>query len=238
MNIFQSTASIHQNNQFDLAGGEHIDLDKICPGCTLTVVTDDGGLVVAFGYVPIVQARFLQLAGLSSIIHTSRSTIIHRQSFFHIDCFKCAKCGNKVTGNTNLLLRLLSDGSPVCASCSYNCNVCQLPILDEAIMTEDDSYHVHCFKCKVCLHHIDGLVFAKTSKGIYCMDCHNERLIKNRKHAQRKAEREKAGGSASSRDGKYKRENSVSAFALCLAAFTDNCRQFPPILPNISSRYP
>ncbi|KAH9485348.1 N-chimaerin [Psilocybe cubensis] len=90
-----------------------------------------------------------------------------------------------------------------------SCNICQLPILDEAIMTGDDSYHAHCFKCKVCSNRIDELVFAKTSQGIYCMNCHNERMIKIRKHAQKKAERERAnGGSGSSRS----RENDARNF--------------------------
>ncbi|KAJ6593819.1 hypothetical protein B0H19DRAFT_1092151 [Mycena capillaripes] len=141
-----------------------VDLDdRLCPGCKRSAVTEQGGLVVAFG-----------------------------QSFFHVDCFKCAKCGDQVTADTNLLL--LSDGSPICANCSYSCNVCHNPILDEAIMTGDDSYHAHCFKCKVCKNRIDELVFAKTSQGIYCMKCHNERMIKIRKHTQKKAEREKAAG--------------------------------------------
>ncbi|TFK75276.1 RhoGAP-domain-containing protein [Pluteus cervinus] len=134
--------------------------DRICPGCRLSLVSEQGGLVVAFG-----------------------------QSFFHVDCFKCAKCGNKVTADTNLLL--LSDGSPICANCSYSCNVCHQPILDEAIMTGDDSYHAHCFKCKVCKNRIDELVFAKTTQGIYCMNCHNERMIKIRRYTQKKAERER-----------------------------------------------
>ncbi|KAF8906585.1 hypothetical protein CPB84DRAFT_1675734 [Gymnopilus junonius] len=151
--------------------------DRLCPGCKNSVVNEQGGLVVAFG-----------------------------QSFFHVDCFKCAKCRNQVTADTNLLL--LSDGSPICANCSYSCNICHLPILDEAIMTGDDSYHAHCFKCKVCSNRIDELVFAKTSQGIYCMNCHSERMIKIRKHAQKKAEREKAnGGSASSRTREYESRN-------------------------------
>ncbi|KAJ7045423.1 RhoGAP-domain-containing protein [Mycena alexandri] len=158
------------NNQDD----QQLDLDdRLCPGCKRSAVTEQGGLVVAFG-----------------------------QSFFHVDCFKCAKCGDQVTADTNLLL--LSDGSPICANCSYSCNVCHNPILDEAIMTGDDSYHAHCFKCKVCKNRIDELVFAKTSQGIYCMKCHNERMIKIRKHTQKKAERERAAagaqGSTSSRD--------------------------------------
>ncbi|KNZ80478.1 Beta-chimaerin [Termitomyces sp. J132] len=145
--------------------------DRLCPGCKNPAVNEQGGLVVAFG-----------------------------QSFFHVDCFKCAKCGDKVTADTNLLL--LSDGSPICTNCTYSCNVCRLPILDEAIMTGDDSYHAHCFKCKVCKSRIDDLVFAKTSQGVYCMNCHNERMAKIRSHVQKKAERERekrAGGSGSTK---------------------------------------
>jgi hypothetical protein len=87
-------------------------------------------------------------------------------------------------------------------------------------MTGDDSYHAHCFKCKVCSNRIDELVFAKTSQGIYCMNCHNERMIKIRKHAQKKAERERAnGGSGSSRSREqearnYHRDQDVSS-CLC-----------------------
>lgn len=113
----------------------------------------------------------------------------YRQSFFHVDCFKCAKCQNQVTADTNLLL--LSDGSPICANCSYSCNVCRQPILDEAIMAGEDSYHAHCFKCKVCKNRIDDLIFAKTSQGIYCMPCHNQRVARSRRHQQRQREREK-----------------------------------------------
>ncbi|KAJ3571769.1 hypothetical protein NP233_g3538 [Leucocoprinus birnbaumii] len=175
MNSTPVTIPVHEQAHFDVSqpngnGQEALDLeDRLCPGCKKSAVSEQGGLVVAFG-----------------------------QSFFHVDCFKCAKCGNQVTADTNLLL--LSDGSPICANCSYNCNVCHLPILDEAIMTGDDSYHAHCFKCKVCKNRIDELVFAKTSQGIYCMNCHNERMIKIRKYTQKKAERERQAGGGSSRN--------------------------------------
>ncbi|PPR07370.1 hypothetical protein CVT26_013686 [Gymnopilus dilepis] len=168
---------LREHSHLDIPAASPPLEDRLCPGCKTSVVNEQGGLVVAFG-----------------------------QSFFHVDCFKCAKCRNQVTADTNLLL--LSDGSPICANCSYSCNICHLPILDEAIMTGDDSYHAHCFKCKVCNNRIDELVFAKTSQGIYCMNCHNERMIKIRKHAQKKAEREKAnGGSASSRSREYESRN-------------------------------
>lgn len=109
--------------------------------------------------------------------------------------FKCAKCENRVSPDTNLLL--LSDGSPVCAACSYNCAVCRKPISHEAIMTGDESYHAACFTCKTCGRHIGELVFAKTSQGIYCMSCHNERVARSRRHAEQrrlKQKRDKENG--------------------------------------------
>ncbi|KAF8622354.1 hypothetical protein AX15_007086 [Amanita polypyramis BW_CC] len=55
-------------------------------------------------------------------------------------------------------------------------------------MAGDDSFHAHCFKCKICKKRIDELTYARTSHGIYCMDCHNDRVARNRRHAQKKAE--------------------------------------------------
>lgn len=80
-------------------------------------------------------------------------------------------------------------------------------------MTGDDSYHAHCFKCKVCHNRIDELVFAKTSHGIYCMNCHNDRMAKIRRHAQRKRERERAAASApaSARDRDFLSDSTVSS---------------------------
>ncbi|KAL4249530.1 hypothetical protein ABKN59_007206 [Abortiporus biennis] len=170
----------HVSNPTQLAADQALVAgDRVCPGCRKTVVTEDGGVVVAFG-----------------------------QSFFHVDCFKCAKCNNQVTADTNLLL--LSDGSPVCANCSYCCNVCGEPILDEAIMTGEDSYHAHCFNCKVCKKRIDELVFAKTSQGIYCMDCHNERVARSRRHQQRREKEKAARAAAEAAQANKLREHAVN----------------------------
>lgn len=55
-------------------------------------------------------------------------------------------------------------------------------------MTGDDSYHAHCFMCKSCHNRIDELMFAKTSHGIYCMNCHSERVARSERHAQKQRE--------------------------------------------------
>ena len=100
-------------------------------------------------------------------------------------------------------------------------------------MTGDDSYHAHCFQCKVCHNRIDELVFAKTSHGIYCMNCHNERMAKIRRHAQRKREKEKA-----TRDREAREENAVSPLAYPLTSVSltsptssQNALNISPLLP-------
>ncbi|CDS81832.1 related to GTPase-activating protein beta-chimerin [Sporisorium scitamineum] len=112
---------------------------------------------------------------------------------WHVECFRCAKCKNRVSTERDDIL-LLSDGHPICGECNYSCNICNLPIMEEAIMTGDESYHASCFTCRSCHSKIEELVFAKTSQGIYCMKCHNERVARSRKHAEQKrakARREK-----------------------------------------------
>ncbi|KAF8514203.1 signal transducer [Hysterangium stoloniferum] len=161
------------------ASSDNLDYeDKSCGGCRRPV--DDGdGVVVAFG-----------------------------NALWHVDCFNCAKCGNRVSPDTNLLL--LSDGSPVCASCSYNCAVCKKPISHEAIMTGDESYHAACFACKTCGRHIGELVFAKTTQGIYCMACHNERVARSRRHAEQRKNRNKASNGRDRDKDKLREKPSIS----------------------------
>ncbi|CAE6465658.1 unnamed protein product [Rhizoctonia solani] len=137
------------------------EAEPACGGCGRTLESASGGVVVAFG-----------------------------NALWHVECFRCAKCQNTVSADTNLLL--LADGSPVCQACSYSCHVCHNPILDEAIMTGDDSYHASCFKCRTCSRRIEELVFAKTSQGIYCMACHNDRVARSRRHADKKRSRTKS----------------------------------------------
>jgi hypothetical protein len=92
-------------------------------------------------------------------------------------------------------------------------------------MTGDDSYHAYCFKCKVCKNRIDELVFAKTSQGIYCMNCHSERMAKVRRHAQKKAEKaerekERAAALAAVGNNPSRAQVTFSAVFKCLWALT------------------
>ncbi|RKP25282.1 hypothetical protein SYNPS1DRAFT_3117, partial [Syncephalis pseudoplumigaleata] len=92
---------------------------------------------------------------------------------WHLECFRCAKCGNHIETESNSLM--LSDNEPICANCSYNCRACGEAITDEAIVTGKDTYHAHCFKCVKCDKRIQDLTYANTSKGIVCLACHRAR---------------------------------------------------------------
>lgn len=64
----------------------------------------------------------------------SSAALLSRTQLWHVDCFRCAKCHNKVTTDRDDIL-LLSDGHPICGQCNYCCQICGLPIMEEAIMT-------------------------------------------------------------------------------------------------------
>ncbi|MBW0466835.1 hypothetical protein O181_006550 [Austropuccinia psidii MF-1] len=130
-------------------------------------------------------------------------------SLWHVDCFRCAKCRNLVEHDTNLLL--LSDGSPVCENCSYICSVCKQPISNEAIVTGEESYHADCFRCRSCSNRIEELIFAKTSQGIYCMTCHNERVTRSRRHAEAKRNKSNSNNQSSKKDHRKDKLNHHSS---------------------------
>lgn len=145
--------------------------DVMCGGCGLTINEDSAD---------------------AGVVHFATS-------LWHLECFRCAKCHEKVSTDRDDIL-LLSDGHPICGQCNYSCQICGLPILEEAIMTGEESYHASCFTCRSCNSRIEELVFAKTSQGIYCMPCHNERVARSRRHADNKRRtRNKDGTSSSSR---------------------------------------
>ncbi|SAM84586.1 uncharacterized protein UBRO_05871 [Ustilago bromivora] len=147
---------------------------------------------------------------------------------WHIECFRCAKCKNRVSTERDDIL-LLSDGHPICGECNYSCNICHLPIMEEAIMTGDESYHASCFTCRSCHSKIEELVFAKTSQGIYCMKCHNERVARSRKHAeQKRAKTHREKQQQSAHNNNHRNLPTSSASAATLSPSLDQ----PPSLPS------
>ncbi|PGH11520.1 hypothetical protein AJ80_07086 [Polytolypa hystricis UAMH7299] len=104
---------------------------------------------------------------------------------WHIDCFRCNTCSTLLDSDANLLL--LGDGSLICNNCTYSCSSCGNKIEDLAILTGDQAFCANCFKCRNCKRKIENLRYARTSQGIFCMDCHESLMARRRKRTARNA---------------------------------------------------
>ncbi|MCJ1294566.1 Rho-type gtpase-activating protein [Xylographa carneopallida] len=101
---------------------------------------------------------------------------------WHIDCFRCNTCGTLLDSDANLLL--LGDGSLICNNCTYSCSACGNKIEDLAILTGDHAFCASCFRCRNCKKQIENLRYARTSQGIFCMECHEGLMARRRKKSK------------------------------------------------------
>lgn len=106
---------------------------------------------------------------------------------WHIDCFRCNTCQTLLDSDANLLL--LGDGSLICNNCTYSCSACGNKIEDLAILTGDHAYCAGCFRCRNCKKRIENLRYARTSQGMFCMDCHDALMARRRKKSSKNSSR-------------------------------------------------
>ncbi|KAJ5098787.1 hypothetical protein N7532_005788 [Penicillium argentinense] len=111
---------------------------------------------------------------------------------WHIDCFRCSTCNTLLDSDAHLLL--LGDGSLICSNCTYSCNSCGNKIEDLAILTGDQAFCAQCFRCRNCKKKIENLRYARTSQGIFCMDCHESLMQRRRKKKANAAAAKRPGG--------------------------------------------
>lgn len=112
---------------------------------------------------------------------------------WHIRCFRCSNCDTPLDSDAHLLQ--LGDGSLICSNCTYSCTACGNKIEDLAFLTGDQAFCASCFRCRNCKRKIENLRYARTSQGIFCMDCH-ESLMQRRRKKTRSATVSKKSASA------------------------------------------
>lgn len=105
---------------------------------------------------------------------------------WHLDCFRCNTCNTLLDSDANLLL--LGDGSLICNNCTYSCSACNNKIEDLAILTGDQAFCATCFRCRNCKRKIENLRYARTSHGIFCMNCHESLMARRRKKSKAAAQ--------------------------------------------------
>ncbi|KAI1105156.1 RhoGAP-domain-containing protein [Jackrogersella minutella] len=105
---------------------------------------------------------------------------------WHLNCFRCNTCGTLLDSDANLLL--LGDGSLICNNCTYSCSACGEKIEDLAILTGEQAFCAACFRCRNCKRKIENLRYARTSQGIFCMNCHESLMARRRKKSKAAAQ--------------------------------------------------
>lgn len=105
---------------------------------------------------------------------------------WHINCFRCHLCSTLLDASANLLL--LGDGLLICDNCTYSCHSCHQKIEELAILTGDQAYCAACFRCRNCKRKIENLRYARTTQGIFCMNCHESLMARRRKKAKAAAQ--------------------------------------------------
>ena len=97
---------------------------------------------------------------------------------WHDQCFTCYKCEKKLNAESDFLV--LDTGTLICYDCSDKCTSCGSKIDDTAIIlpSSNEAYCSSCFRCCRCNERIKNLKYAKTRRGLCCMDCHEKLLRK------------------------------------------------------------
>ncbi|SSD60774.1 uncharacterized protein SCODWIG_02535 [Saccharomycodes ludwigii] len=105
---------------------------------------------------------------------------------WHTHCFSCYKCDKPLSCDSDFLV--LGTGALICLQCSDSCKVCGSKIDELAIIlsNSNEAYCPACFKCCKCGDKITNLKYAKTKKGLYCINCHEKLLEKRKRHHEHK----------------------------------------------------
>ena len=135
------------------------------------------------------KSRYFRKERLSNLVGVSYISYPFARSMYvltllagnrwHINCFRCTTCSTNLDGEDPLIL--MGGKSLICSNCSYNCSICKEKIEDSVILSRDQAFCATCFKCRNCKKKIPIFKYARTSQGIFCMDCHNALMQRRRK---------------------------------------------------------
>ena len=109
------------------------------------------------------------------------TNILSADNRWHIKCFRCKTCSAILDSDSDLFL--LADWSLICKKCTYSCSVCNVRIENLAIITGDQAFCETCFKCRNCQTKIEDSRYARTSQGIFCMECRESLMLRRRMKA-------------------------------------------------------
>ncbi|XP_015270723.1 PREDICTED: lipoma-preferred partner homolog [Gekko japonicus] len=90
---------------------------------------------------------------------------------FHVECFTCMTCGNKLRGQPFYAVEKKAYCEPCYINTLEQCSVCAKPIMERILRATGKAYHPHCFTCVMCHRSLDGIPFTVDTGGnIHCIE--------------------------------------------------------------------
>ncbi|XP_071422869.1 lipoma-preferred partner [Pithys albifrons albifrons] len=90
---------------------------------------------------------------------------------FHVECFTCMKCNNKLRGQPFYAVEKKAYCEPCYINTLEQCSVCAKPIMERILRATGKAYHPHCFTCVMCHRSLDGIPFTVDAGGnIHCIE--------------------------------------------------------------------
>ncbi|XP_019607670.2 lipoma-preferred partner [Rhinolophus sinicus] len=90
---------------------------------------------------------------------------------FHVDCFTCIVCNNKLRGQPFYAVEKKAYCEPCYINTLEQCSVCSKPIMERILRATGKAYHPHCFTCVMCHRSLDGIPFTVDAGGlIHCIE--------------------------------------------------------------------
>ncbi|XP_066182042.1 lipoma-preferred partner [Sylvia atricapilla] len=90
---------------------------------------------------------------------------------FHVKCFTCIKCNNKLRGQPFYAVEKKAYCEPCYINTLEQCSVCAKPIMERILRATGKAYHPHCFTCVMCHRSLDGIPFTVDAGGnIHCIE--------------------------------------------------------------------
>nr|XP_009680504.1 PREDICTED: lipoma-preferred partner [Struthio camelus australis] len=90
---------------------------------------------------------------------------------FHVDCFTCMMCNNKLRGQPFYAVEKKAYCEPCYINTLEQCSVCAKPIMERILRATGKAYHPHCFTCVMCHRSLDGIPFTVDAGGnIHCIE--------------------------------------------------------------------
>ena len=83
-----------------------------------------------------------------SITYNDDLVVQLHEQLYHVYCFQCIQCGNKIDPKVDYIL--IEGGKPLCSTCIPECRACGETIVSNHVHVINKDFHEQCLLCTIC----------------------------------------------------------------------------------------